>query len=368
MNKKDKRTQTINAILAGVIMLAGGLLAAGYGVKTGMGLLPFYCIFFFSFGAAILMQTAIHEAGHLVFGLLTGFRFLSYRILSLIITNEDGKLKCRRFSIPGTLGQCLMSAPLNRGKRPYFLYNAGGVIFNLISATLCCGLVFLLQNAYLKIFFIINGAYSLLMFFINSIPYKGSGIANDGNNIMEMRQHPAAIDAFYLMLDASEEMYKGARARDFSDERFDLKEETLTSGSLGASNLVWKENQLMDRHEFAQAEELLEKIFDNSYPLLGYHVNALKLDQKYLDCLDGRFEDTGDPALLKYIKASEKASVSVMRYLYARSLYLKEEKEAEKYLRSFERMKDSYPYPGEWQSEKELMDIAREKIMRGSPE
>ena len=34
--------------------------------------------------AAIIAQIAIHEAGHLVFGLLSGYRFGSYRIFSLM--------------------------------------------------------------------------------------------------------------------------------------------------------------------------------------------------------------------------------------------------------------------------------------------
>ena len=37
-----------------------------------------------SFGA-ILLHVIIHEAGHLVFGLLSGYRFVSFRIFSLTL-------------------------------------------------------------------------------------------------------------------------------------------------------------------------------------------------------------------------------------------------------------------------------------------
>ena len=362
MKTKEKRIQILNVILAVAIMLPRGLLAAKSGIGAGMNLLMFYAVMFVSIVSAVVFQTATHEAGHLVFGLMTGFRFLSYRILSLLVTHEEGKLKFSRFSIPGTLGQCLMGTPKDKEKKPYFLYNAGGVIFNLVSAFICYGFAFLSGNAYVRIFFFISGAYSLFMFFSNSIPSKANGVANDGSNILEMNEYPEAIDAFYRMLDATEVMMKGGRYTDLPDERIDLKEERLRSGSLVTSDLVFKENQLMDAHRFEEAEELLKKISDGDYPLLGYHLNTLKLDQKYLDCLNGSFEDIDDPQLLRFIKAAEKTSISVLRYQYVRCLYLKQEEQAEKYLQAFEKMKGSYPFKGEWQSEKELMRIARERI------
>ncbi len=39
------------------------------------------------------LQIIIHEAGHLVCGLASGYRFVSFRILSFTLIREDGKLK-----------------------------------------------------------------------------------------------------------------------------------------------------------------------------------------------------------------------------------------------------------------------------------
>ena len=84
--------------------------------------------------AAYFIQMVIHEAGHLVFGLFTGYKFLSFRIGSLMLIKDGEKFSFRRFSIAGTGGQCLMAPPdMTDGRFPFVLYNLGGVIMNLIA-------------------------------------------------------------------------------------------------------------------------------------------------------------------------------------------------------------------------------------------
>ena len=92
--------------------------------------------------AAIFVQLIIHEAGHLVFGWLSGYQFSSFRIFSFMWVKEDGKLRLRRLSIAGTGGQCLMSPPnMADGRIPLVLYNLGGSIMNIIAGLLFLGSV-----------------------------------------------------------------------------------------------------------------------------------------------------------------------------------------------------------------------------------
>ena len=49
---------------------------------------------------ALVLGIAIHEAGHLIFGLMTGYKFSSYRIFSLMwIKDENNKIKLKRFKL-----------------------------------------------------------------------------------------------------------------------------------------------------------------------------------------------------------------------------------------------------------------------------
>ena len=53
---------------------------------------------------ALTLQLIIHEAGHLVFGLATGYRFSSFRVFNLILLKEEGKLRFKKLSLAGTGG------------------------------------------------------------------------------------------------------------------------------------------------------------------------------------------------------------------------------------------------------------------------
>lgn len=43
----------------------------------------------------IFLHIIIHEAGHMIFGLLTGYRFLSFRIMNFIWIKDNGKIKLK---------------------------------------------------------------------------------------------------------------------------------------------------------------------------------------------------------------------------------------------------------------------------------
>ena len=59
-----------------------------------------------------VLQVVIHEAGHLICGLLSGYTFSSFRIGSMMILKENGRFVTKRLKIAGTGGQCLMAPPV----------------------------------------------------------------------------------------------------------------------------------------------------------------------------------------------------------------------------------------------------------------
>ena len=102
-----------------------------------LGEFEFLFMLLVSIYIALFLQIIIHEAGHLIFGLMSGYRFCSFRVFSFIWMKENGKIKLKRLSLVGTAGQCLMAPPdLVNGKIPIVLYHLGGVTMNLISAVI----------------------------------------------------------------------------------------------------------------------------------------------------------------------------------------------------------------------------------------
>ena len=97
--------------------------------------------------AAFIFHIIIHEGGHLVFGLLTGYRFSSFRIFSFMWVKEGNTVKFKRHSIAGTGGQCLMSPPdIKNGEMPIVWYNLGGSLMNIIFSTVSLICFFLFNS------------------------------------------------------------------------------------------------------------------------------------------------------------------------------------------------------------------------------
>ncbi len=144
---------------------------------------------------AIFLQIIIHEAGHLLFGLMNGYGFSSFRVGSFMWVKEGGRIKFRRFSLVGTGGQCLLIPPkMKDGKYPYVLYNLGGSIINMVSALLFAGLALLGRNInilsqMLMMLAVVGVAYAL----INAIPLQLEAVNNDGYNAFSLGKNQEAL-------------------------------------------------------------------------------------------------------------------------------------------------------------------------------
>lgn len=52
-----------------------------------------------------ILQFALHEVGHLLFGLASGYKFSSIRIYKYAIVKDDSGFHIKKFNIQGTGGQ-----------------------------------------------------------------------------------------------------------------------------------------------------------------------------------------------------------------------------------------------------------------------
>ena len=105
--------------------------------RDGMGMfMVFWMAALLLFVAAVFLQTLIHETGHLVSGLATGYRFSSFRIGNFMLYRGDEGLRFGRFTVAGTGGQCLLepSGTTDPENMPYEAYLLGGVAANLATA------------------------------------------------------------------------------------------------------------------------------------------------------------------------------------------------------------------------------------------
>ncbi len=310
------------------------------------------------------LQIVIHEAGHLVFGLLTGYRYSSFRIGSFMWVKLDGKLKLKRYSLSGTGGQCLMAPPdMVDGKLPYVLYNFGGCIANLIFSLLPLIVVLIFwKPTYANFMVLLWAAIGFFYALTNGIPMKIQGMPNDGHNAMSLGKEPEVMKAFWLQMKINEQVASGKRLRELPQEWFELPSEEGMQNSLTATIAVFACNRLMDEGSYAEADTLMEQLLKKKTGMVGIHRHMLNADRIFCELVGEnraeKLEELYTEELKKFLKAMKKSPSSYRtEYLYAKYVE-KDGKKAEAAMAGFEKVAETYPYPNEIVGEKELIAYA----------
>ena len=319
----------------------------------------------FAVGVFVLVYLSIilHEVGHLVCGLISGYRFSSFRIASLMWIKHEGKIKLRRHSIAGTGGQCLMLPPENiEGNPPVVLYNLGGVIANLLLSAIYILLIFVSSGNLLAAFaFILGAVFSLLLGVTNGIPMNIGGIANDGLNAFHLSKNPDAAKAFLAQLQMSAAQTQGIRISDMPDEWFSLPENADMQNIHMASIAVFSAGRALDRLDTVSAEKEINKLLTGGYNIIGLYKNLLKCDLVYARLVNkGREAEISSLLTLEQLKFMKSMSTfpSVLRTEYAIALIRdNDESEAEKIKSNFDKIAKNYPYTADIEAERDMLDL-----------
>ena len=316
---------------------------------------------------AFYLQIIIHESGHLVFGLLSGYEFCSFRIKSFMLIKINGKLQFKRFKLFGTGGQCLMIPPSkNDGDFPFLLYNFGGVIFNLLFSAVILLIDFATDGkmAFYNIPFLFLG---LSFAVLNGVPIKGGVVSNDGSNALSLIASKEVRKSFWLDLAINAKQTEGVRLKDMPAEWFYMPSDEEMKRSMTASRGVVYCSLLIEQHRFEEAEKEITRLLDLESGIIGLHRNLLVCELIYLRLiLDKRFETVSELYTKEqeaFMNAMNKfPSVIRARYTYA-VLGERNSRNAEKYKSLFKKISKSYPYKGDLESEFELIQLVDEKAI-----
>ena len=326
--------------------------------------LIFLAVLFVGMYIGIFLQLTIHEAGHLVFGLKSGYQFSSFRIGSFMWLKENGKIVRRKLSLAGTGGQCLMIPPqMQDGKIPVILYNLGGCMMNLVTSVVFLVIYLLTPKdtifSHSCLMMVLIGVVIALM---NGIPLRLGTVDNDGYNALSLGKNPDALRAFWLQLKVNEQIAKGVRLKDMPDEWFVVPDDAAMQNSMVATQGVFATNRLMDQQRFAEADQKIAHLLEIDSGIIGLHRNLMICDRMYCELIrDNRkeiLEEMLTKEQIKLMKAMKKFP-SVIRTEYAYALLaLKDTAKANAARDLFEKVAKTYPYPSDVQSERKLMEIA----------
>ena len=248
-----------------------------------------FLIYVLSIVMSIFITILIHELGHLLCGLLSGYKFSSFRVGSFIWYREEDRIKFA-MSKSFILGQCLMEPQADFRDFKFVLYNLGGGLFNLLTGIAALVVSFYTVgtlNTVLFIFFLVSIGVAA----VNLVPLKI--MINDGYNIRSALQSEEAKYGFYLMLLVNKEMMNGKRMRDFDSEMFKIKEDADLTNIFVAYVISLKANRLSDLNENDAAIEQYNRI--NTDKLPSYYKYSIKSQYfHYYTVLNPDFEKAGE--------------------------------------------------------------------------
>lgn len=376
---KNKKRRRDNSALVSILFMV--LLGAALGILAGRDLfgvvedvsfgeyLFHICGLIVMMSAAFYLQLILHEGGHLVCGLLTGYRFVSFRVGSWMVQRENGRLHFRRYTLAGTGGQCLLAPPeMTDGKMPYRLYNLGGVLANLLTALLAGVLIVPCRDVWgAKVFFEMLCLTGIGIALTNGVPLRVQGVANDGANARDLGKDPAALRSLWVQLSINAKQADGVALRDMPEEWFTQPTGNLDS-IMVATLAVLHANRLMDERRFAETAQAIDALETQKTAVLPLYRYLLLCDRLTCALLLG--EDTA-PMLERWnsremrgFRKQMKTNPAVLRTEYGTALLLqKDATAARKFRDQFDRCTKTYPYAAEAESERILLGLLDEKAV-----
>ena len=311
-----------------------------------------FAVIFLSIYLVVMIHIIFHEAGHMIGGFITGYRFLYFRIGSTTLVRTDNGFKIRKLKVPGTGGQCIMVPPeMKDGDYPVVIYHLGGGLLNIILSLVAIVIIKTcslnpVATGYLEIFAIV-GIYLVIA---NLVPLKI--ISNDGANIIYLKNDLEERTALHRILNDEEDIINGKEVEENSKniDEIDISK-TFIQGIFI--------NRMEDRFykmEFEEAKFIGEKLLEKAKMNMTFEF-MVKTTLSTIYLIEGSVEQAEeflkDKKLKKYLKNKYVLHIEILNYARDRIL---EGKDGEKFRKRIEKMEDKYIYPSHIKAAFEIME------------
>ena len=336
-----------------------------------------------SFIVSLTIMVIVHEGGHLLCGLLTGYKFVSFRIFNLTFIKVDGKLKIKRFGIAGTGGQCLLDPPdLPIDKIPTAWYNAGGVLANIIVGLLVLPLLWAHLHPMLMVAIVIFLITDLFLILMNGIPMQPGVLGNDAYNMLYLNRNQAAKRGLVMQLRSNALIQNGVRPKDMPEEWFEVPANINYSNPLELAVPLMRASRLMDEYRMEEALTAFEDLYSHRKDIMPLYQKEIACELCYLlmttaneiektsvdeqsmiECSEKieltktRVSNILNKELRRYVAAYRKVMSSKERLECAIALYLDGDRNrAEKIFSDLDKRRNEYLLQGEVKSDLALME------------
>jgi Peptidase family M50. len=216
----------------------------------------------------VFISVILHELGHLFFGRLSGYKFVSFRLMKWQWAKDlNGKIKLiKGTGLGGTLGQCLMEPCDDEKDFRFILYNSGGGIVNLITGLIFLALFIFSDNKFIQLSSYGICIAAITLGITNLMPYKKALIPNDGANLKEALKSDEAKHGLYLLLKSNADMSKGKLLSAYDENIFTVSENADISNFFVANNILLHSAQLEEQCAYEQSYNELLRLNPSKLP------------------------------------------------------------------------------------------------------
>ncbi len=320
-NKKENGGNTLKNILfilffAAIGALGGYFIAAYLREITFLDIVYALAITIISFPLHVIL----HESGHLLGGLLSGYQFIMFRLFNTVWIKTEEGLSRREEYTPGILGQALMVPPKTEEgeETPFFLYHASGVLINVVTGALFILLGQRVSVEWLAYFFIVSSMSAFFLAITNAVPLRGT----DGYNIVQHFKREEASSEVSHLLYMYRDMVEGASLESLQ-KYVDLDTHASLENPNAATMHSLRASYLLERKDFEGARKIYQALYENRDELFAGHRPGVVLNYLFTLLLTEPFHpdvpklvDSKVYKQLKQVKQSD-----YIRYRAAVELY-----------------------------------------------
>lgn len=320
-----------------------------------------------SMGLGFLFHILVHESGHLIFGLLSSYKFSSFRVLSFLFVKRNGKIKIERLSVAGTAGQCLMTPEdKDLGLSSALVYLLGGGLLNIIVSI---ALMFIHYKYFAgTAFTVLSRSVYAVGFYVaitNLIPINFSQIPTDGNNCLLLWRDRNAVRILNETLVVQDYITRGYTYTDIPNNFLYFNDKYDYNIPIYTGSLIFYHAYLLEKESYQEAY-LLDKKVESNYPnMIDSYKDYFKYDLLFFDIL--KLENIeflkekyrNVETLLKQTRNS----IIYLRIQYAyHSLVNKNINEGKKIEKQFFRILKVVPFEADIKIENQLFNLIKKKI------
>lgn len=277
--KKDSRF--IQLILTSLFLLFFGTLGffgAYYLAESAnniTGVKVLYTIFIIV--VSFPLHVILHEIGHLLGGLSSGYQFIMFRLFSTVWIKTKNRLSRRKQYVPGIMGQALMSPPSDNNRVALLVYNAGGVLMNLMTALIFIVFSIVNSNETVGYSLITSAVVAFLLIIMSLIPVQGT----DGYNMIQIYKKEETQSELINILSLYRDMVHGATFEELQ-KYINLDKISSLQEPTAVNQYDVKASYLLETGDFEGAFDIYQMLYENKDRIFPGHQPDITLNYLFM--------------------------------------------------------------------------------------